>query len=530
MSLDSIVDVSITANTTSPTRRGFGVPALLAYFPTSIFPERVRSYTSLPGMVDDGFLTSDPAYLMATALKAQNPSIKTWKVARRALAYTHTIRVTPTITTEGEVLTLTVNGTEVSYTIPAAATVASICTALTALFAAITGVTASDDTTHVTLTHKNVASATVTVDGVANNEDYTITLDGTDFTFTSDGTATATEIRDGLQALIIAGGYAAAEVVDNATDALDFAFASHAGADLRESATGAATMAISAEVNAKRLLSVGGASTGLTVKDLTADPGIATDWAAILAEDADFYGVGLDCESETQINALAAQVETQRMLFVPSSIDTENKDASTTTDVGSDLKAAAYARTGVLQAEYNTQYAGCRWIGKMFPGDPGGATWAYKVLAGLTVSVLTAADKAGLDGKNINRYSAVGGVNVTQKGYAADGTFFDITRGVDWFHARLQERIFGLLVQNPKITYAQAGDLFRAEILAQLEEGRKKDVIAPDVEDTPWVVTIPEVGDIPTGDKAIRNFPDVEFSAYLAGAVHTVQITGTLSL
>jgi hypothetical protein len=481
-------------------------------------------------MISDGFLANDPGYLMASALKAQNPSVQSWKMLRKALPSVQTINVTPTVTTAGEVITLTINGTEIAYTILAAATVATIVTALTALAAAITGVTAVDNTTHMTLTPKNVATATLTVDGVANNETYTVTLDGTDFAFTSDGTATATEIRDGLQALIIAGGYAAAEVVDNAADALDFDFASHAGADLRESTSGGgATMALSAEVLANRLLSVGGASAGLTLVDLTPDPGIATDWAAIVAEDPDFYGVALDSESEPQTKALAALVELGRYLYIPSSFDTQNEVAATTTDLGSDLKALAYARTGLLQAEFNSQYGGLRWIGEMFPKDPGSATWAYKTLRGMTVSVFTAAELAGLDGKNINHYTTVGGVNITQKGYSASGEFLDITRGVDWFHARLQERLFALLVTLDKIAYDEAGGLVYAEIFAQLEEARKSRVVAPNEDATPWVITISEVGDISSADKVLRNFPDVEFSAFLAGAVHTLQIVGTLS-
>jgi hypothetical protein len=530
MGLDSIVDVSITTQTTNPARAGFGVPLLVSYFPTSLFSDRTRLYTSLSGMIADGFLTTDAAYLMAVALKAQNPSVKEWKVGRRAGAAVQTLRLTPTITTEGEVLRVTIEGTEIAYTIPAAATVASICTAMTALIAAVTGVTCSDDTTHMTITPKNVASAKLTVDGVANSKAYTVTIDGVDFTYTSDTDATATEIRDGLQALIIAGGYAAAEVVDSSTDALTFAFASHAGADLRESAEAGASMALSLEVLANRLLSVGGLSTGLTIKDNTPNPAttIQTDLAAILVEDADWYGLAIDSESEAQILAAAAWAETQRCIFGASTIDTEVK-TSATTDVGSDLKAAGYARTYLIQAEYNSQYAGLRWMGKLFPKDPGSATWCYKQLAGNTVSSLSAAQEGYLNSKNVNHYTTVGGVAVTQKGYSASGEFIDITHGVDWFRARLQERIYGLLINNDKIPYEVAGDLFRAQILAQLEEGRKAGVIASDTEDTPWTISIPTVGELSASDKAARLYPDIEFSAYLAGAVHTLEIQGTLS-
>jgi len=530
MGLDSIVDVSISTQTTSVARASFGKPLLVAYFPTGVFPERTREYSSLSGMIADGHLATDAAYLMAVALKAQNPSIKTWKVGRRVGASVQTLRLTPTVTTVGEVLSVTIEGTEIAYTIPAGATVASICTAMAALIAAITGVSCSDDTTHMTITPKNVASCVITVTTADNSQVFTVTLDGVAFAYTSDTDATKTEIRDGLQALILAGGYAAAEFVDLSTDALTVTFASHAGADVRVSATGAGLLTVSAGVLANRLLSVGGVGDGLTVKDNTPVPAttLATDLAAILAYDTDHYGLGIDCESEAQATAAAVWAETVRTLYIASTIDTDVK-TSATTDLGSDLKAAGYARTGVLRAEYNSQYLGLRWLGKMLPKDPGSATFAYKQLAGGTVSVLSAAEEGYLNGKYVNHYTSVGGVSVTQKGYSASGEFLDITLGVDWFRARLQERIWYVIVNNDKIPYADAGELFRAQILAQLEEGRKKGVIAPNTEDTPWVISIPEVGDIGAADRAARLFPDIEFSAFLAGAVHELEIQGTLS-
>lgn len=527
--IDGIVTVTITANTVSPTRAGFGTPGLVSYFPTSVFPERVRAYSLLTAMVSDGFLVTDPAYLMAVAVKAQNPSPTSWKVCRRALAPVQTLNLTPTVTTAGEVLAITIQGTEIEYTILAGASVATIVTAMTALFNAVVGVTAVDNTTHVTLTPKNVATATLTVDGVVNTETYTVTIDGTAFAFLSDGTATATEIRDGLQALIIAGGYAAAEVLDNAADALDFAFASHAGADLRESATGAATMVLSSEVLANRLLSVGGVSTGLTVVDLTPDPGVATDWAAIIAEDKDFYGVGMDSESEVQIKALAALIEVEQMIYIPNSINTENAVAATTDDVWSDLKALGYDRTGALQATYNSQYQGCRWLGRMLPTDPGSATWAFKKLSGATVGAYSAAQTAALDGKKANYYLTVGGVPITRQGYAVSGEWLDTSRGIDWFSARIQERIYSLLVNNDKVTYAQMQVMAEAEIRAQMEEAQRADFLVKDLEDTPWVVTIPDPADISSAEKILRNYPSMEFSAFLANAVHFAQVVGTLS-
>lgn len=529
MGLDSIVDVTISTQTTSVARKGFGKPLLVAYFPTSVFAERTREYASLPGMTADGFKATDAAYLMAVALKAQNPSVKAWKVGRRAGASVQTLKVTPTLTTQGEVLRLTVEGTEITYTIPAAATVATICTAMAALLAAIQGVTSADNTTSMQLTPKRVLSARVTA-SAASAKHFVVAIDGTSYDYLSDADATATEIRDGLKVLIDAALGAAVVTATSSTDALDITIVSHEGADIRVSSTGG-SLTLSNEVAARRLLSVGDVSTGLTFKDETPDPStaLATDLAAILAYDTDWYGLGIDCESETQIATAAAWVETQKTLFIPSNIDTEVADGAVTTDVGSDLKAAGYARSGLIKAEFNSQYEGVRWLGKMLAKDPGSATFAYKKVGGATVSSLSAAQEAALTTKRVNHLVTIGGVAVAKPGWSASGEFFDVTLGVDWFTARLQERVWALLVNLDKIAYEVAGELFRAALWAQLEEGRKKGVIAPDTEATPWIIDVPEVADISPADRAERVFPDITFSANLAGAVHTLRMNGTLA-
>lgn len=434
MSLDSVVSLVITTLTSSISRAGFGTPLLAAYH--TVFPERVRTYTSLTGMTDDGFAATDPAYLMAVALKAQSPSPSSWKIGRKALPSQQTFSITPNSTVEDEVVRLTVEGTEITYTIPAAATVNSIATALQPLINAITGVTAVDSTGYVTVT----------------------------------------------------------------------------------------------PTTSNDLLSIGSPSL-VDVKDNTPDPGIATDLAAIVAEDNDWYGLALDSESEAEINAAAVWVEANKKLFPASCIDTEIKDSGTSTDVGSDLQTAGYDRTGLLFTEINQQYGGARWMGKMFPKDPGSATWAFKDLAGLNVSVMSATEEATLDSKTVNHFQTLQGARVTRYGKVASGEFFDIIRGVDWFGARLQERIYSLFINNEKLPFSDVtGDLIRAEIYAQMGEAVQKGVLLPDAAATPWVIDIPLAANVAVADKANRLWPNIEFSAKLAGAVHKVTMQGTLSL
>lgn len=528
MGLDSIVDVTITSAVASVSRKGFGVPLIASWFPTSIFTGRARTYTKLADMVDDGFLETDPAYMIAQVLKRQNPSLPSWKVGRRALAPAQSLRLTPTSTTEGDVLKITVEGTEIEYVILAGASVASICTALTTLLNAINGVVATDNTTHITLTPGFYTQVRVTVTTPANSENFTVTIDGTSYTYASDTSGTATEIRDGLQALIEAAGYDTADV---STDAITIDSLDHRGADFAVSDGATGVLTISNTVSANQLLSVGAISAGLKFQDLTTDPGIATDLSAIEAADAEFYGLLIDSESEAEIAEASEWAAARILLFGYSTVDTTVKDAGVTTDIGSDLKAASVRRTYGINAEYNQEYAAAAWMGDQFPFDPGSTTWRYKTLDGVTVSVLTGAQEAALDGKSVNHYQRINNVAVTQKGRVADGTPIDIVHGTDWFRSRLQERFFYLLVTNGKIPYTDAsGDLVRAEVLAQMQEGVRVGLLAPDTEDTPHVVTVPKVADVSAIDRADRVFPDVTFSAYYAGAMEEFEMQGTLSV
>jgi hypothetical protein len=85
-------------------------------------------------MVTDGFALTDRGYLLASSMASQEPHADQVLVYKRAALTTSVLDFTPLLTTEGLVysFTLTYKGVEsdISYTVPAAATVNSICDAL----------------------------------------------------------------------------------------------------------------------------------------------------------------------------------------------------------------------------------------------------------------------------------------------------------------------------------------------------------------------------------------------------------------
>lgn len=438
MSLQEIVNVTISKATASVSRQGFGTALIAAYH--TVFPNRVRTYTDLDSLVTDGFTTSHPVYLAAQALLSQENRPLSFKVGRRGLPPTRTVRLT--------------------------------CAA------------------------KN---ATV----------YTVTVDGTAFSFTSDSDATAAEVATGLAAAIN-GGSVAVTATDNLDGTLDLA-ADVAGAHF--------TLEVSDD-----------AREGLiTQDDQTTDPGVATDLSAIDSEDSSWYGlIVADAHSKPQIEAVAAWVEARVKFYAFTSADDAILDPGSDTDVFSTLDALNYARTLPLFHPKGFEYGDAAWFGRILPLDPGSVTWAHKQLAGVSTVDLSASVRSAIVAKSGNDYTEVGGRGITRYGITPSGEYADVTRGIDWLRARLEERLFQLLVSNEKVPFTDAGiDLVRAQVEAVLQLGIANGFLAADP--TP-VVSFPLASDVSTADKAARSLPGGTFSATLAGAIHQITLRGSLAV
>lgn len=445
MSLDSVVQISITKETQAPSRAGFGTPLIVAVKTPFGVNTTVREYATLTEMVADGFTLTDPAHLAAAAVFNQNPRPPTVKVANRLL--THTQKFTLTVAT-------VLNLTKYSVDIGSLGTVAGLSSA----------------------------------------------------EFTSDVDATNLEITAGLKIAIdaLATGFV---VTDNGDGTLTLEAGSPG--DLRDVA-----------------VDVGDGL--LDLFDITPDPGIATDLTAIEIVDNDWYGLIIDSQSPLEIAATAAYTESRRKLFGATVFDTQITDPADSNDVLSLLQAQSFARTYGLYHPLRLSYASAAWMGALFAKDPGSATWAFFTLAGIALLPLTTTQQNTIEGKGGNVYVKISGIGVTINGILSGGDFIDITRGVDWLAARMQERIFGVLVNADKIPYTDAGvSLLEKEVKAQLTEAVDVGLLASDPEPT---TTVPKVADVPIADRVARIAPDIDFEAILAGAIHEVPITGRVSV
>ena len=148
MSLQDIVNVSISLQTTAVSRAGFGTPIFIGAH--RWFTERVRSYTSLTAAAVDLPEGSDELAAVTSAF-SQDVSPSTIKVGRRDVDL---LTYTPdAVTAIGEVFEITVVGTDdvaiaASFTTTTGSeTATDVVTALTAALSGIVGVTVGGTTT-----------------------------------------------------------------------------------------------------------------------------------------------------------------------------------------------------------------------------------------------------------------------------------------------------------------------------------------------------------------------------------------------
>jgi len=454
-SISPIVNVTITAQTQTISRAGFGTPMILSTEAGTKQAATAVSYASTDEMVTTGggpFAAGDRVVAIASKIFAQTPRPAAVVVGQRLNTGIVTLQMTPT---------------------------------------------------------------------VKNSTAYSVTIDGEVFTFTSDATATATEIVTGLVGVINAGTKPV--FASNVSDVLQIEGADSAGG------TPTAGVLFSATDYSAALWSL--------VADITPDAGgilgVAQDIldvrTAVDGND-DWYCLLIDTHGKAEIEAAAqsASITGNDKLFLASSPDSAILDSGSTTDVAATLQTAAVEKVNVMyHPEAAGQHPEAAWAGIQLPKDPGSSTWEYQTLASVASYALTSAQKTNALAKNAATYTQVAGVNITQGSTDASGEYLDVVRFIAFLTARMQENVFAGIVNLDKVPYTRVGlGIVEAKVRETLLLGIRVGGLAADPAP---VVTIPDIADIPSADKANRVLNNVTFTGTLAGAIHKVTITGTLS-
>ena len=365
---------------------------------------------------------------------------------------------------------------------------------------------------------RQVEEVNLSVNNVKDNTDYTITVSSKDtdgtvdeeaYKYNSQTSATAIKIVEGLQALM-------------ASDTAVTAAAS--GEKLQLTAKSGKSFAIKISSN-------------LSAELTEPTEEIADTMSAVMASDSDFYGIVLASRDKDDIMAMAEWVETQTKLFGTSTAEQGAKDSETDTDLLSMLKAKNYYRTFAFYHELaDSEYLEAGVMARCFAIEPGGETWANKVLSGLTADNLTETEYLAISGKNGNTFETFRNKSITQNGKVAGDEWIDVIRFRDWLQEEITVNVFNLLINSDKVPYTDAGiALVENQIRQALLLGQRRGGIAPteydedNNENLGFTIEMPLAANIPANTKAQRLLEDVNFTARLAGAIHVVEITGSFT-
>ncbi len=508
--LDNVVNITILTAASQISREGFGTALILGGAAAAAkLTDLTRTFQEPSELLSAGFLTSDPEYLAAVALKGQTPAPVNFKIGKRSNLPTQSVKVTP-------------------------------------------------------------------VAPVRNTTDYKATFDGLEAKFTSDANATANEIATGLKTAIDALAPAAwvrntayvkgdkrsqsgrrYECITAGTSEDAVAGpAVKAGNDVRGQdivdgtchwkfvgmvptvTDGGGYLTIVSPVAGEYIRMNPADFNLLRFQQNHADPGIAADLAAILLIDRSWYAL-VDCfPSLAETLAAAAWIESEKKLHVVASSD-GGIPTSAVDDIATAIKAAAYARTAVGFHPVANQFFDAAWLGARLPLDPGSETWAYCRLAGITSVTMNpdqqnkatgTAESNYTDGKGCNIYVTIGGQAATWPGIVGALEFIDKVRGCDALKSDAQVNVYERMVSassaGSKIPFTDAGiAVIKAALLKTLDKYVEIGFLSP----ATTYVNAPKAADVSSLDKQARTLTNVKAGGVIAGAIHQLKATITLT-
>jgi hypothetical protein len=349
---------------------------------------------------------------------------------------------------------------------------------------------------------------------------YSFTVDAKTYTFTASASPTASAIATGLAANVTADStkIITATVVGNT---IEIAF-------------------IGTSLGSVKLVT--NLQFGL-ISPLAASTATADDLTAILDSDSGWYSLILtERVKQAQLDA-AEWTEANKRLFLTATSESTVLESGTTTDLISTLKNTRYFRTAaVYHTNAATEYPDAAWAGRISTLQPGSETWALKALASITPSTLTSSNRSTIYGKGGNTFEYINdeialiGVGVQGNGgRVVAGEWIDVIRFRDWLENYIQINMVQMMINRPKVPYTDPGiQMVVANLNRSLQEGVNVGGISPPELDSAgatvpsYIITAPRSADLTANTKASRILT-IAFKARLAGAIHLVNINGSLA-
>ena len=536
-----------TATAPAITQQAFSVGLLAAYH--TVQPTlRQIAVGSLAAVAAAGFLTTSAVYRAASVYFSQSPAPNQLIIGRRANAYTQTVDLQLTDTTSSDGYSVTVIGSDdVSHIITFSSTGVSTtdATTLASYFNANGG----------PVTHSGTGPSTVTFTGTAtSNENIVITITtggavgASKFSWSLNGvvqqTGQSTSASFALTGTGLSAVFGAGTYVINDTYSVTAIINCGTVAVVSSSSTVSFTQ-VAGKLN-DFVSWQSGPVQNIILTDVTTDPGITADLAAILAANPlSFYGVSLDSNSKAEILAAMAWVEATgqggKTGWFNNSDWQDAQTLATATDVFTTAQLSGYNKSFLVYSGQEVlAYSGVSAMGYALAQNAGSYTLADKQLPGvladtdttlpltnaLALNTMSTANP-GTGGKNGNYYAFGQGLSTLWPGTTPGGRFMDYTIWLDWISVQIQASVYAAKAGPPKLPYDDNG----IGVIGDAIRNPLKLAATPAynaVDPTTIVVNVPAASAVAATTRANRDLPSCSFSCRYLGAIQTVEVTGVV--
>ena len=236
----------------------------------------------------------------------------------------------------------------------------------------------------------------------------------------------------------------------------------------------------------------------------------------------------LDTEGEDTRKAISAYIETteDKMYFT---------SATAVSEITGENAIDGNDRTVILvhkDEDTTIVFPESALVGSTAGKAAGSITYKNQMLKGLTAKILSNTELNAIHEANAMAFVLKSGDGVTSEGKSTGGEYIDIVDSTDYIVQNITYQTEKLLHQVDKVPYDNAGISMLENVCVNvLKNAANNGIIALTDAGVPdFSVSYKPRSETATADRAARRYIEGSFRFALAGAIHTVEVNGTIEI